>query len=193
MSFNYPVFFNLAKKDILLIGGGTAAAEKIPALLKTDCALTVISESMENSVSELLKHSSVKVEIRKAKSGDLDGRYMVFYCANDITVGKQFKAYASERKILFNSADDPQNCDFISSAIIERGPITIAMSTGGQFAGFAAMLRRLLETMLPESQDSLIYKLFTSRSQLIQLEKNKLKRREALKKAIKIIEDSYKY
>lgn len=191
MSFNYPIFLDLAGKDILVIGAGKAAAEKIPRLLQSECKLTVIAEAINEKVSDMLLKTETTLINRKAKMSDIDGRFMVFFCADDKEASAEFREYAAKRKILFNSADDPHNCDFYTCAAVDRGTVTLAISTQGKYAGFAAMLRRLIDTLLPADSVEDLEKLFEARIHLIQSQKNSEIRRAALKKAIEIIEASY--
>lgn len=70
------------------------------------------------------------------------------------------------RGILVNAVDRPAACDFTLPAIVERGPVIVAIGTGGVSAGLAAALRQRLETLLPAGLGALAEGLYAARSAL---------------------------
>lgn len=191
MAFDYPVFFDLTGKKILVIGAGKAAAEKLPRLIASGCRLTVIAQTVSPEVSDLLYKSDAEVIIRTAVLTDINEKFMVFFCVGDSALAKEFREYALAHKILFNSADNPRNCDFFTCSVVDRGSVTIALGTQGKYAGYSAMLRRLANALLPESLTAETEELFNARLKLIESQPNVSKRREALKKAIETIETAF--
>ena len=67
------------------------------------------------------------------------------------------------RGVLVNVADRPELCDFTLPSVLERGPVLVAVSTGGASAGLAKALRLRLETLLPASLGALAQALATAR------------------------------
>ena len=67
------------------------------------------------------------------------------------------------RGVLVNVADRPELCDFTLPSVLERGPVLVAVSTGGASAGLAKALRLRLETLLPASLGTLAEALATAR------------------------------
>lgn len=70
------------------------------------------------------------------------------------------------RGVLVNAVDRPAACDFTLPAIVERGPVIVAIGTGGVSAGLAAALRQRLETLLPAGLGALAEGLYAARSTL---------------------------
>lgn len=70
------------------------------------------------------------------------------------------------RGVLVNAVDRPELCDFTLPAIVERGPVIVAIGTGGVSAGLAAALRQRLETLLPASLGRLAEALHAARTAL---------------------------
>ena len=68
------------------------------------------------------------------------------------------------RGVLVNVADRPELCDFILPSVLERGPVLLAVSTGGASAGLAKALRLRLETLLPDSLGGLALALGAARA-----------------------------
>ena len=67
------------------------------------------------------------------------------------------------RGVLVNVADRPELCDFTLPSLLERGPVLVAVSTGGASAGLAKALRLRLEGLLPASLGALAEALAAAR------------------------------
>ena len=136
MAFDYPVFLDLAGVPVLVVGGGPVALRKVLGLVKAGAAVTVIAPDVVDGVAEI-----ATVEQRPYATGDLTGFQLVVSATNDPTVNAKVAADARDAGIFINSADDPDNCTFILPAIARRGPITVAISTGGASPALAGRLR----------------------------------------------------
>ncbi len=155
MSQLLPVFLKLEDKKVLLVGGGNVALEKLQHLLPTGCKLTVIAKEFKPEVLELLSsYQNADVQNRFVTTTDLDGFHLVYSATNDSKTNRDLVEYAKSKKIWINCADDPSYCDFYSSAYFDRGPIRVAVSTQGEFAGLAGTIRNLVEEILPREHDS---------------------------------------
>ncbi|NOU03420.1 MAG: siroheme synthase [Novosphingobium sp.] len=88
------------------------------------------------------------------------------------------------RGLLVNVADRPDLCDFTLPSVLERGPVLIAVGTGGASAGLAKALRLRLETLLPATLGSLAQALHTARAALRSRWPDAAERRRALDAAL---------
>ena len=88
------------------------------------------------------------------------------------------------RGLLLNVTDRPELCDFTVPSILERGPVLIAVGTGGASAGLAKALRLRLEALLPASLGALAEGLQGARSALRQRFPLGAERRRALDLAL---------
>ena len=95
---------------------------------------------------------------------------------------------ARARGIAVNAVDDPEHCDFHTPAMVHRGPVTIALSTGGRFPGLAKALRKCLEAWLPPEHGPLIERLYRLRAAL---RKSSAGRGQALRELIQAVEETY--
>jgi uroporphyrin-III C-methyltransferase/precorrin-2 dehydrogenase/sirohydrochlorin ferrochelatase len=86
--------------------------------------------------------------------------------------------------LLVNVADRPELCDFTLPSVLERGPVLVAVGTGGASAGLAKQLRLRLEALLPQSLGKLAEALFTARERLRERYPDPLDRRHALDAAL---------
>ena len=144
-SFGYPVFLDLTDVPVLLVGGGPVAMRKAEGLAAAGAAVTVIAPEV---VAEL-EDVAARIERRAYATGDVAGHRLVLTATNDPVVNAQVGADARAAGIWVNSADDPDNCSFILPAVARRGPVTVAVSTGGASPALASRLRRdIAETVL---------------------------------------------
>lgn len=168
-----PLSFDLAGKEILLVGAGRAALEKFSQLCRTACNLTVVAERVsENFAQAMASPMTARVTLHRRRFGvqDLEDKFMVFSAVDDKETSAEIYRLCRERRILINSADDKEHCDFFTNALIERGPVTISVSTQGRFAGLSAVLRRHLEEVLPLELDDEWEKIFELRRRAIALQ-----------------------
>ncbi|TGK07264.1 bifunctional precorrin-2 dehydrogenase/sirohydrochlorin ferrochelatase [Leptospira semungkisensis] len=184
-----PVFLKLDEKKVLVVGGGNVALEKLQHLSQTGCELTVIAKECKSEVSQLLSSvSKAKIEIREVNVSDLDGFDLVYSATNDRETNRKLVEYAKQKRIWINCADDPSHCDFYSSAYFDRGPIRVAVSTQGEFAGLAGSVRTILEEILPPEHDADLEDLVQIRS----LSKQKLGDANERKAALKFLLNEFK-
>lgn len=133
----YPAFLNLKGRPCLVVGGGDTANEKAKALLACGAALTVVAPA----ISPELLGMDVEVHLRRYRSSDLEGFYLAVAATSDAEVNREVFANAEARSIFCNVPDVPSSCSFILPAIHRRGPITVAVSTGGSSPALAQWLR----------------------------------------------------
>jgi uroporphyrin-III C-methyltransferase / precorrin-2 dehydrogenase / sirohydrochlorin ferrochelatase len=146
----YPIHLvNLEGGRVLVAGGGHVAAGKLRALLAAGARVHLIAERFEEDVLPYLDR--VEAEQRSVRVEDVEGALLVIAATDDREVNRALAEAARAQKILVNAVDDPSACDFFAPAIVERGPVTIAISTDGSSPLLAAQLRRLLEAVIPES------------------------------------------
>lgn len=168
-----PLSFDLTGKEILLIGAGKAALEKFAQLQRTACNLTIVADRVsENFAQAISRPSAAKVTLHQRRFAvqDLEDKFMVFSAVDDKDTARKIFQLCRERRILINSADDREHCDFFTNALIERGAVTISVSTQGRFAGLSAILRRHLEELLPAELDEEWEKVFELRRKAIALQ-----------------------
>ena len=75
------------------------------------------------------------------RASDLDHAWLVVVATSDDELNRRVSGDASERRIFCNVADVPHLCSFILPALHRRGPIAIAVSTGGASPALAQWLR----------------------------------------------------
>jgi len=141
----------LSKQSVLLIGGGEVAERKLDLLLKANASVTIVSPEFTSYIEELFVNKNINPikDYYNIKYLTSSSFAFVIAATNDESLNEQVAKDANDNKILVNVVDKPKICDFIFPSILERGPITVAVSTGGSSPVLARMLRTKLETMIP--------------------------------------------
>ena len=140
----YPVFLNLTGRRCVIIGGGQIAEGKITKLLDSGAKIIVISPDATQGILAYAKRGDIEFNLRKYEVGDLQGAFLVIAATNDRVVNQEIFEEAEELGVLLNAVDDMPRCSFIAPSIVERGPVTIAISTGGASPALARKLRETL-------------------------------------------------
>ncbi|MDA0263924.1 MAG: bifunctional precorrin-2 dehydrogenase/sirohydrochlorin ferrochelatase [Chloroflexi bacterium] len=145
MTSFYPVFLNLEGRRCVIIGGGQIAEGKVLKLIDSGAKIVVISPDATKGIQDAAEHGDVELHLRKYQAGDLHGSFLVIAATNDRVVNQEIFEEADSQGILLNAVDDPPRCSFIAPAIVERGPVTLAISTGGASPALARKLRETLD------------------------------------------------
>ena len=142
---SFPFMKIIEGKKCLLVGGGNVALRKAEKLIPFKTSVIVCDETPCEDFLKL----PVKILRCCYDSSLLNGIDFVVAATDERAVNAQVSKDCREQGIPVNSADDPNNCDFFFPALILRGDITIAISTGGTSPALAAVLREYLESVLP--------------------------------------------
>lgn len=140
----YPVYLNLMGKKCVVIGGGRIAEDKIAKLQNAGANVTIISPTITLALQEWAQRGDLDWQQREYRSGDLEGAFLSIASTNSRQVNQEVFQEAEARGVLMNVVDDPNQCTFISPSIVQRGPVTLAISTGGASPALARKLREAL-------------------------------------------------
>lgn len=143
-----PIFLKLAGRRCLVVGAGNVAKDKIASLLHAEADLVVVSPEALEDVREQAQAGHLQWEQRVFVPSDLDEIFLVITATSSPDVNRQVYLLATERAILCNSVDDPPNCDFYFSSVVERGDLQVAISTAGESPALAQRLRREIDAQL---------------------------------------------
>jgi siroheme synthase (precorrin-2 oxidase/ferrochelatase) len=129
-----PISVDVAGRPVLVVGDGAAAERKAATMVDAGAIVTRI------------RHSDYRP--------GLAGRYRLVIVAGDHDANAPIFADADASGVWCNAADDPEHCSFLFPSVLRRGPVTVAVSTGGASPALAAWLRRDLEAAVgPEIAD----------------------------------------
>ena len=153
----FPFFLQLDQLPCLIVGGGSVAERKLDLLIKAKADITVISLGFSDYILDLAKTHNIRC-IKQEYSNKIleENKYnFVISATNDVSLNERVAKDCKKYNIIVNVVDQPEICDFIFPSILERGDITVAVSTGGASPVLARVLRTKLETMVPGSYGKL--------------------------------------
>ena len=153
----FPFFLQLNKLPCLLIGGGSVAERKLDLLIKANADITIVSLDFTDYILNLAKSYNIKCITKEYSENILkENKYkFVISSTNNVSLNERVAKDCNKHNIIVNVVDQPDICDFIFPSILERGDITVAVSTGGASPVLARVLRTKLETMVPASYGKL--------------------------------------
>ena len=141
----YPLFADLTGRRCVVVGGGMVAQRKVTALLRFGAKVTVISPTATQRLQRYAKRRLIRYVPRRFKACDLDEAWLVYATTDDQAINTLVFRTATRRRIFTNVVDQPTLCSFIAPAIVKRGELVIAISTGGASPTVAKRLRREFE------------------------------------------------
>lgn len=145
----FPIFIDLDDQPVLVVGGGEAATQKIRLLLKTNAKVTVVAEDINDELACLETEGRIAVSHRAYQKSDLEGRRLVYAATNDTDLNHLVSIDARAENININVVDETELCSFITPAIVDRDPVTIAIGTDGSAPILAREIKAKLEAWLP--------------------------------------------
>jgi precorrin-2 dehydrogenase / sirohydrochlorin ferrochelatase len=152
----FPVFLKLEGKRCLVVGGGKVAYRKILDLLDCGADITAVAEDPIPECTEIAEKGKLTLLARCFRPEDIEGAFLVFAATDDDEVNAEVSDLARRKGILANIVDDPAKCDFFSGSVVKRGPLQIAISTGGSSPSISQKIRRELEERYSESYGEFI-------------------------------------
>lgn len=161
----YPAFLRLDGKRVLLVGGGAAAARKARALARCGARVTLVAPR----VAAAARRAAERVVERGFRARDLAGVALAVCATDDEALNARVSRLCRRRGIWANVVDRPALCDFIVPAVVRRGPLSIAVSTGGASPFMARRLRRRLQSVLTPADAKLTAELGSMRPRLLEI------------------------
>ena len=176
----YPLFLKLEGERCLVFGGGKVALRKIRSLLQRGARVTCVSKDFcaslraRNTLGRAKQSQSLRLLRRTSgvpRNDELKEARLVIAATSDRNFNARIVQACRKKKIWVNVVDDPELCDFLVPAVLERGPLQLAISTGGASPLFARRLREELEKVIPSSTGKLLEKLGRMRSRILKKRK----------------------
>jgi len=144
----YPLFADLAGHRVLVVGGGAVAERKAAALLEAGAAVTVGALSATGTLQAWADAGRLELRLGGFQQAWLDECWLVVAATGEPLLNRRIATLAERRRLFVNVVDDAQLCSFHVPAVIDRDPVTIAISSGGTAPVLARLLREGLESLL---------------------------------------------
>ena len=124
------------------------AAAKLPALLETGAAVTVVAPEIRDEIA------SARVTVRQRPFGadDLDDVWFVVAAATP-EVNRRVREAAEALHVFVNAVDDPASATAYTGGVLRRGGVAVAVSTEGRAPALAGLLREALDAVVPKEVD----------------------------------------
>jgi len=144
----YPMFVSLEGRACLVVGAGQVGLRKIETLADCGAAsvLVVDKNPPDEALGQLLARPGLRSRLcfvqRDFEEADLDGMFLAIASTSSPAVNQRISELCRERGVLCNIVDQPEACSFIVPALVRRGDLTLAISTGGQSPALAKRIRK---------------------------------------------------
>jgi len=144
----YPIHLNIEGKKCLVIGGGKTAERKVNTLVRYGGRVVVVSPAATQRIENLSKKKKILWHKRMYKANDINKAFLVFCATDSESLNRKIRREAQKREVLVNAVDSPEDCDFISPSLIERGHLKVSISTEGLAPLLSKRLREEMEKKL---------------------------------------------
>lgn len=153
----FPFFIDIEDASGLIIGGGKHALGKMEKLLPYGSKLRVVASEVRDEVKEFAKINDIVIEFREFQDADLETNpdFVIIAC-DDMKERSRIAKLCRERRILVNSVDDVDNCDFIFPSLIQRGKLSIGVMTGGASPVIGMELKKQIMSLIPDNIEEIL-------------------------------------
>lgn len=156
MTARYPMLVDVSRLRCVVIGGGPVAARKVRGILAAGGRVVLVAPILHPQLMQEIPNASIEVHLRSARESDVQGADLVFLATSDPEVNEHLDTVARAAGALVNRADSPNGGLFQVPAVIRRGDLTVAISSGGRGPAFARLVREDLERNLSEEYVELL-------------------------------------
>jgi len=141
---------NIQNRAALVVGGGAVAYRKVKALLKAGAHVRIVTLSLKSDMENLQKSADIEVRIAPYAPTDLDGVFLAVAATNSVETNAEIARDAQERGILVTVVNAPELGSCAFPAVLQRGALEVAVSSGGRCPAFSALVRDYLAGLIGE-------------------------------------------
>lgn len=145
--FNYPITLNLRGRLAVVVGAGQVGQRKLQRLLKAGARVRLVDPLLADNAVIAVGVENIP---RCFEDADLYGAQFVFACADSLEANQRVTEAARRQNLLCCCSDQVGDGDFALPAVLQRGNLTVAVSTGGGSPGLAVEIRNRLADHVPE-------------------------------------------
>ena len=166
---HFPIFLNLSGRRVVVSGAGACAVSKLKLLLKTEAEITVYGQDPHDDIAKWARARRLSLVERPIAAGDADGAALVYGANENAAEDARAVAIGKAAGALTNIVDNLADSQFITPAIVDRDPVTVAIGTEGAAPVLARKIKADLEEHLPVSLGPLarIGQMFRPRAEVL--------------------------
>ncbi len=150
-----PLFHKLQGRPVLVVGGGEVALRKARLLADAGASLRVVTPEVRDDFRQMIEQGGGELRLRGYLSNDLAGVCLVIAATDDEPLNAQISAECQAIGLPVNVVDAPALCSVIFPAIVDRSPLIVAVTSGGDAPVLARLIRAKIETWIPSSYGQL--------------------------------------
>ena len=162
----YPLFARLDGHPVLVVGGGAVARRKVAALRAAGAQVTVGAPALDPELARLAVEGAIAHRAGAFDAAWLDAAWLVIAATDDRATNRAVADAAHARRLWVNVVDDIALSSFHVPALVRRGPLQVAISSGGGAPVLARLLRSRIEALLDASWSALAELLESRRAAL---------------------------
>lgn len=175
----FPFFVEMEGQRGLVAGGGTVALRKVEKLLPYGARLTLVAPKLCRELQKLADRNAIQVQLESVRPEMADAYDFVIAATDQPEVNHALAARCWEQKIPVNVVDDKDYCSFLFPSLVQSGPLSVGISTGGASPTAAVWLRKRIERLLPECLPEILRWLEQLRPTMFRLLPNEPRRAKA--------------
>lgn len=142
----YPITLKVVGRKCVVVGGGAVAARKVDALLAAGAEVVVVAPELCDALAARKAAGEIEHRGKSFEPADLQGALLAIAATDAPAVNATVSEAANARGILANVVDEPELCSFFVPAVVRRGDVMIAISTGGKSPALARRIREELQS-----------------------------------------------
>ncbi|NYT81385.1 uroporphyrinogen-III C-methyltransferase [Alcaligenaceae bacterium] len=151
----FPIFADLQGRRVVVVGAGAVAERKIRSLLSAGAQVVAGAPEATPGLIQLSREGGITLRLDSFEPGWLEGAWLVVAATDDRALNRLVAGHANERKLLINVVDDPELSSFQVPSIVDRSPLTIAISSAGSAPVLARRLRERIESLFDHTLGTL--------------------------------------
>jgi len=176
----FPIFVKLTKKKCVVVGAGKIASAKAAGLFRNHAQVVVIGPRATAWIQSQARAGKLIWHKRNFRGEDVAGAFLVIAATNSSATNQAVFRACRAQGALCNVVDDPEHCDFYYPAVVRRGPLQIAIATGGRSPALARRLRIELERQFGPEYGAWVEHVGKMRKQILRQHVGEEERRKSM-------------
>ncbi|MDY0361531.1 MAG: bifunctional precorrin-2 dehydrogenase/sirohydrochlorin ferrochelatase [Desulforegulaceae bacterium] len=180
----YPIYLNLCRKKILVVGGGSVALRKTKRLLDAKAFVKVVAPLFHEGFETIRSNENLVLNLKTFEEKDALDVFLVFAATDDRELNFIISEFCETRGILCNIVDNPEKSGFIVPSCIKRGDLMLAVSTGGKSPALSRKLRKDLEKEFGDEYEIFLYFLGEIRNAILEKRRGNPENRDIFREMV---------